>query len=104
MRSDSIIEYLMVLEPPATYLTYKTKKSDGDLEFLDIRGVPTKGTLMIKSVCKALENIQEDAKRCQEHHRTRESVTMTGSLRHSDDGRQDRLATTVVYMESQIFK
>ena len=88
-----------ILEPLTTYLTCKIEKSDGDHEVLDIKGVPVKGIPMIKLVHRTCGKIHEDTRRYQEYHRTKESVTVTRSLRRSGGSRQDRFGTTVVYEE-----
>ena len=63
--------------------------------------VLTKGTLTVKSIRKTWEKIQVDAKGCQEHHRTKESVIVTKSLRRGGGSRQDMLGARVVYVESK---
>ena len=54
-------------------------------------------------VRRTWEKIQKDAKGCQEHYRTKESVTVTKSLSRRGGSRPDRLGTTAVYVESKGF-
>ena len=46
--SESIIEFLVLMEAPTTCLTCKIEKSDDECEFLNTGGVSAKGTPMVK--------------------------------------------------------
>lgn len=80
--SESKTKFIVLMEPPTTCLTYKTKKSDGDREVLDTgeRGdVPAKGTPMAKlASLEEKKEIHAYSSGCEDIKGNKVSVTMIG--------------------------
>ena len=91
----STIEFLMLLESSATYLTYETEKTNGDREVLDTGGCWPK-ELQRSSQYGEHKKTHMGAKYDPKDYGMREDVTVTGSLRRSGGCRQDGLGTTAV--------